>query len=91
MAEKQQLHNQWHLLSGKYNGNYKIYVSCGQFGFTVNVQVGSASAVSIKCTEEPSRPVDVLGEKELAGVTFTMYDVNGNKVAPEANRAAVHQ
>ena len=76
-------------VSGKYNGNYKVYVSCGQFGFTVNVQVGSASAVSIKCTEEPTRPVDVLGEKELAGVTFTMYDVNGNKVAPEADHATV--
>ena len=76
-------------VSGKYNGNYKIYVSCGQFGFTINVQVGSASAVSIKCTDEPSRPVDILGETVLSDVTFTMYDVNGNKVAPEYDNAGV--
>ncbi len=77
-------------VSGKYNGNYKIYVSCGQFDFTINVQVGSAAAVSIKCTEEPTRPVDILGEKDLDEyVTFKMYDVNGNVVAPEESKASV--
>ncbi len=76
-------------VSGKYNGEYKIYVSCGQFSFTVNVEVGSAAATSIKCTEEPTRPVDILGTNTLEDVSFTMYDVNGNKVASEPDRAGV--
>lgn len=71
-------------VSGKYNGEYKIYVSCGQFGFTINVTVGSAAANTIKCVEEPTRPVDLLGETDF-GLDFDMYDVNGNKLNPYGN------
>ena len=69
-------------VSGKYNGEYKIYVSCGQFGFTIDVQVGSAAANTIKWNNEVTRPVDLLGETDF-DLDFDMYDVNGNKVDPD--------
>jgi len=69
-------------VSGKYEGLYKIYVSCGQFDFTINVQVGSTAANIIKCTDEPENPIDILGEKDLTCMEFKMYDVNGNVVDP---------
>ena len=68
-------------VSGKYNGSYKIYVSCGQFGFTINVQVGSTAANTIKWNNEVTRPVDLLGETDF-DLDFDMYDVNGNKLSP---------
>ena len=71
-------------VSGKYEGLYKIYVSSGQFDFTINVQVGSTAANTIKCTDEPKNPIDILGEKDLSCMKFKMYDINGNVVDPSS-------
>ena len=58
-----------------------MYVTCGQFEFTIEVQVGATQAVEIECTDEPENPVDVIGNTDLSDVVeFTMYDVNGNEL-----------
>ena len=66
-------------VSGKYEGTYKIYVSCGSYGFTIDVQVGSSGAVTIKAIDVPTNPVDLLGTNNF-DLEFEMYDVNGNVV-----------
>ncbi len=62
---------------------YKVYVTCGQFEFTIEVQVGATQATTIECTDEPENPVDIIGNTDLSDVVeFTMYDVNGNELKP---------
>ena len=68
-------------VSGSHEGLYKVYVTCGQFEFTIEVQVGATQANTIECTDEPENPIDIIGETSLHNyVEFTMYDVNGNKL-----------
>ena len=70
-------------VSGNREGTYKVYVTCGQFEFTIEVQVGATQATEIECTDEPTNPIDVIGNTDLSGyVEFTMYDVNGNELDP---------
>ena len=68
-------------VSGNREGTYKVYVTCGQFEFTIEVQVGATQANTIECTDEPENPIDIIGDNDLADyVEFTMYDVNGNEL-----------
>ena len=70
-------------VSGHTEGTYKVYVTCGQFEFTVEVVVGATSANEIKCVDEPTNPIDILNEQgALKAIDFEMYDVNGNVIDP---------
>ena len=70
-------------VSANREGTYKVYVTCGQFEFTIEVQVGATQATEIECTDEPKNPIDVIGNTDLKDyVEFTMYDVNGNELKP---------
>ncbi len=75
-------------VSGKTEGTYKIYVTYGQFEFTIEVVVGATQANTIACVEEPENPIDILNTSgALRDIDFEMYDVNGNVINPDKVKA----